>query len=384
MEHDGFPDDFAFWPAMPCEMHTPPRRTLPSALGPGALPRPRSARHAERSRLHPKTPPQRPGGAGPPGPCGLSCRSPQHRPYHSPYTHVPLPLPLSLAQPHPRPTAHASAPAPASPRTWRKEGREGGLQPTSALLPTQGLWGRCTSSPPGCSCCSCSCRAAVGVAAFLLLPSSSRITATAFVLQVLQPLLCCSLWAAAHCSQPPPRCQSRGYGGAAVAAILLQSPQRQLLCHSGCSSCPAAVVMQQHFSHCFRAAGTAAALLLQHVDCSSLLPTPIPLPMQGLRGRCTRRLPAAAAAAAASCCSGCGSFPAAAISQQHFSSCRCTAGAAAAVLLQLVGGPAPLPGRGGGRGGGRDESQLPTCQVGALFGSVGSPPIGGKNWGLEG
>ena len=35
-EHDGFPDDSAYWPAVPCEMHTPgPRQTLPSALCPG-------------------------------------------------------------------------------------------------------------------------------------------------------------------------------------------------------------------------------------------------------------------------------------------------------------------------------------------------------------
>ena len=44
MEHDGVPDDTAYWPAMPCEMHTPgPRRTLPGALGFGAVPRPRFA-----------------------------------------------------------------------------------------------------------------------------------------------------------------------------------------------------------------------------------------------------------------------------------------------------------------------------------------------------
>ena len=55
------PDDSADRPAMPCELHTPgPQRTLPSALGPGAVLRPHSARHAERSRLHPEAPRWRP------------------------------------------------------------------------------------------------------------------------------------------------------------------------------------------------------------------------------------------------------------------------------------------------------------------------------------
>ena len=49
-EHDGVPDDSADRPAVPCDMHTlGPRRTLPSALGPGAVPRPHSTQHAEGS-----------------------------------------------------------------------------------------------------------------------------------------------------------------------------------------------------------------------------------------------------------------------------------------------------------------------------------------------
>ena len=35
MEHDGVPDDSAYRPAMPCEMHSPgPQRTLPSTPQP--------------------------------------------------------------------------------------------------------------------------------------------------------------------------------------------------------------------------------------------------------------------------------------------------------------------------------------------------------------
>ena len=60
----------------------------------------------------------------------------------------------------------------------------------------------------------------------------------------------------------------RGYGGAAPVALC-----------------------------CFPASGAAAALLLPHVGCSPLQPTPTPLPMQGLWGRCTSNRPAAAAAA---------------------------------------------------------------------------------------
>ena len=58
VEHNGVPNNSAYQPAMPCEMHTlGPRRTPPRALGPGAVPRPRSAQHAERSRIHPLAPP---------------------------------------------------------------------------------------------------------------------------------------------------------------------------------------------------------------------------------------------------------------------------------------------------------------------------------------
>ena len=61
MEHQSIPDDSAHRPAVPCEMHTPgPRRTLPTTRGPGAVPKPCSAWHAERSQLHPEAPPQRP------------------------------------------------------------------------------------------------------------------------------------------------------------------------------------------------------------------------------------------------------------------------------------------------------------------------------------
>ena len=44
-------------------------------------------------------------------------------------------------------------------------------------------------------------------------------------------------------------------------------------------SCHAAAL--QHFSGCFGAAAIAAAVLLQHVCCSSLQPTPAPLPIEG-------------------------------------------------------------------------------------------------------
>ena len=42
----------------------------------------------------------------------------------------------------------------------------------------------------------------------------------------------------------------------------------QLSCRSGCTCCPAAIVMQQHCSCCFRAASAAGALVLLHV-CSA-------------------------------------------------------------------------------------------------------------------
>ena len=91
-----------------------------------------------------------------------------------------------------------------------------------------------------------------------------------------------STWATAHCSQPPPRCQCKGYGGAAPAAFPLQL---QLFCCCSCGSFPAAAVMQQHFGCCFRTAGAVALVVLP------LLPT------EGLWGCCTGSPPTVAATA---------------------------------------------------------------------------------------
>ena len=77
LEHDDVSYDTAYRPAMPCEMHTPgPRWTLPGALGVpfGVVLRPRSARHAQRSQLHPEAPPR--SGRRATRPCPLSCRGP--------------------------------------------------------------------------------------------------------------------------------------------------------------------------------------------------------------------------------------------------------------------------------------------------------------------
>ena len=124
------------------------------------------------------------------------------------------------------------------------------LQPTPAPLPTKGLWGCCTSctqvelsqllKPASCGC-FCAAAAlpqpvydsrASGVLPQLCCGSCSWFPAAALVLQL-------------HCCQPPPRYQSRGYGGAAIAALPL------LLTCSTCSSrCPAAAgVLQAHSSH---------------------------------------------------------------------------------------------------------------------------------------
>ena len=74
----------------------------------------------------------------------------------------------------------------------------------------------------------------------------------------------------AHCPSPLPSFL-RGYGGAAPVAFPLQLPQLQLPCCSDCGCRPTIDVLQQHFSR-FQAAGVAATLPLQHVDCNSLQP----------------------------------------------------------------------------------------------------------------
>ena len=109
-EHDGVPDDAASWPAMPCERHTPGlRQTLPSALGPGAVPWPPSTRHAECSWLHPKAPPLRPLG-GHRATWTVSCLAPPALPLAQPLA-VPLPLPLERPPRMPLHTARPLKPA---------------------------------------------------------------------------------------------------------------------------------------------------------------------------------------------------------------------------------------------------------------------------------
>ena len=140
-----------------------------------------------------------------------------------------------------------------------------------------------------CGCSSCPAQ----------LSCSSSLSANAVALQALQPLCCCSMWAAAHCSQPPPRYQYRGYGGyrcATSAAFLLQLAAAiavavVLSYCCGYNNFPAAITMQQHYSCCQRGrclAATACRLQLSAAN-------PASLPMRGLWRRCTSTLSFAAA-----------------------------------------------------------------------------------------
>ena len=201
----------------------------------------------------------------------------------------------------------------------------------------EGLWGCCSGSLPIATATT----SAVVLQWLRLLSHGMVVMQQHFscCFRAQQLLCCCSLWTAGHCSQPPPHYQCRGYGGAAPAAFLLQLPPS---CRSGFSSFPTATVMQQHSSCCFRAAGAVAASLLQHVGCSSLQPTPAPLPIEGLWGCCTGSLPTGAAAATPvvlqwlrllSCCS----CPTAAF-ELLLPRCRCNSySAVAACGLQLIG-----------------------------------------------
>ena len=152
-EHDGFPDNSAYQPAMPCEMHTlglDGPFLAPSALGrcQGHAPLGRRSTLGSTLRPHPSA---RSWGAGPPRPCGLSYRSPQYHPYHSP-RHMPLHLPVSLAQPPigpvplpwplPLPLHHHR-------HGGRERGRESGRAAANPCPVTIRLRGRCTNSPPG-------------------------------------------------------------------------------------------------------------------------------------------------------------------------------------------------------------------------------------------
>ena len=82
-------------------------------------------------------------------------------------------------------------------------------------------------------------------------------------------------WQPSYCS-----CRGHSHCANAVAATI------PLLLSSSCIS----------FFCCFCVAGTATALLQQHVGCSSLQPTPAWLPIQGLWGCYTSNLLAAAVA----------------------------------------------------------------------------------------
>ena len=111
-------------------------------------------------------------------------------------------------------------------------------------------------------------------------------------------------WMLRHCSQPPPRYQSRGYGSAAVAA---PGPQRTHRCC--CTRCNAAALAL--LLHCSQPPpryhrGAMGLLLQPHSSCSAhtvaaaarvCIPTaakPAPLPIKGPRGCCTSRTLAAA------------------------------------------------------------------------------------------
>ena len=147
------------------------------------------------------------------------------------------------------------------------------LQPTPSPLPTEGLWGCCTSSR--------SRRCHEVVVAVPLWLSCNNISATAFALQAQQPLYYSSTRAAAH--QPSPCYQYTGYGGA--------TPVLPWLWQLSYCSCHASAfqLLLSRYKHSTRLA-TAA------VVCSSLQPTPTLLLMQGLWERCSSNLPAAAAA----------------------------------------------------------------------------------------
>ena len=158
------------------------------------------------------------------------------------------------------------------------------LQLTPAPLPIKGLWGCCTPVlQPQLQLLSIS----ISAATLLLLPP--------------QLSWCCSTPAEAYCSQPPPRYQSRGYGGAA------------LWCCSCCWSCSAAEALLLHRCRSCCSCLSAAALVL-------LLTSAYPRPVT-IRGAMGVLHSGAAAAAAAA-------------EQQHFS-CH-TYGAAAAAILVLL------------------------------------------------
>ena len=141
--HDGVPNNCPDRYAMPYEMHTPnPPKTLPRALGPGALHRPRSAWHTERSWLHAEAPTTQ---------SGLQATETLH-PLLPQLSALPLAQPLALPQPKPlhapdiapaivphttSPSAHCPcrSPSPCPSTALDTEGeREGGMVSPMTLL----------------------------------------------------------------------------------------------------------------------------------------------------------------------------------------------------------------------------------------------------------
>ena len=117
-------------------------------------------------------------------------------------------------------------------------------------------------------------------------------------------------WVSRHCSQPPPRYQSRGYGSAAIAA---PGPRRTY--RSWCSRCIVAalalllhcsqppprhhrgamgVLLQPHSSCSARTAAAVARVSQQFRHCIRTAAKPAPLLIEGPRGCCRSRTLAAA------------------------------------------------------------------------------------------
>ena len=145
--------------------------------------------------------------------------------------------------------------------------------------------------------------------------------------QLLLPLSCCCTCCVAQCSQPPPRYQSKGYGGAASAARQGQPSRCSTCSPSCCSTRAAAVCSQTQLGYLCRGCGVAAPATLPVCCgcCSHFLAVvsgpqfsaadPRPVTNAGAMGEAA----SAALQLPPECCSSCGSLGAAACVAAHCS-----------------------------------------------------------------
>ena len=148
--------------------------------------------------------------------------------------------------------------------------------------------------------------------------------------QLLLPLSCCCTCCVAHCSQPPPRYQSRGYGGAASAARQGQPSRCSTCSPSCCSTRAAAVCSQTQLGYLCGGCGVAAPATLpvccgccRHslaVVSGPQLPAADPRPVTNAGAM--REAASAALQLPPECCSSCGSLGAAACVAAHCSQPR--------------------------------------------------------------